>query len=121
MTNRDNEGGFSLLEVLVAIAVLAVAASTILSAAESHVRIITGVTERTHARWIAENHLARLQSRKRTETQSEVTMAGRSWVVDTQRSDTADPDLERVDIAVSGHGAVAQLTAFIPRLSEAAQ
>ena len=118
MNNRESDRGFSLLEALVAIAVLAVAASTILRATENHVRTITGVTERTHARWIAENRLA--QSRAGVEGEPTVSMAGRSWDIDVQRAATADPDLERVDIAVSRQGsALAELTGFLARPKEA--
>ncbi|MCE0507405.1 type II secretion system minor pseudopilin GspI [Roseivivax sp. GX 12232] len=58
---RDPEAGFTLIEALVAMAVLAVSAVTLLSAAERHVAQTRGLSDRIIARWVAENALVAQQ------------------------------------------------------------
>lgn len=52
--------GFTLIEALVALAILAVAAAGIIGATERHIDTVSGLERRTAARWVAENKLAEL-------------------------------------------------------------
>ncbi len=58
---RNPEAGFTLIEALVAMAVLAVSAMTLLAASERHVAQTRGLSERVLARWVAENEIAAAQ------------------------------------------------------------
>lgn len=107
--------GFSLIETLVAMSVLAVSSSVILSATEAHTRSVTAVNERTQARWIAQNAMTELELGY--SIAPSVQLGGTSWVVQLERSATADPDLGRVDVVVTTASApgvvLAQLTGFV--------
>ncbi|KIN71066.1 type II secretion system protein [Sulfitobacter guttiformis] len=55
---RDTQAGFTLIETLVALAVLAVGSVTLLVGVERHVAGMRGLSDRVAARWVAENALA---------------------------------------------------------------
>ncbi|WP_299044389.1 type II secretion system minor pseudopilin GspI [uncultured Tateyamaria sp.] len=120
---RLEQSGFSLIETLVAMAVLAVSATAILSATETHTHTVSAVTERTLARWIAQNSLVVLEQGRQAE--ATVQMGRGEWQVRVARSDTVDPDLQRVDIAVARLSAanvvLARLTGFVDVTREAVE
>ncbi|WP_299652007.1 type II secretion system minor pseudopilin GspI [uncultured Tateyamaria sp.] len=115
--------GFSLIETLVAMTVLAVSSSVILSATEAHTHTVTAVTDRTIARWVAQNAMVQLEARR--EMSGTVQMGGTEWEVRVDQSATPDPDLERVDILVATTVArdvvLARLTGFIDTASGAVE
>ncbi|QFT58107.1 Bacterial type II secretion system protein I/J [Sulfitobacter sp. THAF37] len=91
--------GFTLIEALVAMAVLALGAVSLLGAAESHTARISDVTDRVAARWAAEYHLAGLRlGTAAAEERAELTVYGIRFFVRTERSETSDPDLQRVTL-----------------------
>lgn len=96
---QNGDAGFTLLEVLVALAVLAVGAVSLLTATQTHVARISDVEARTVARWAADNRLSAL--RLGLDQPAVVPMLGQMWGVDVARQPTDDPDLERADIAVT--------------------
>ena len=57
----SNDAGFTLIEALVAMVVLALGAVSLLAATEGHTARITAITDRTTARWVAENRLTELR------------------------------------------------------------
>jgi general secretion pathway protein I len=97
-TRQDGEAGFTLLEVLVALAVLATGAVSLLVATQTHAARISQIEGRTVARWVADNRLSEV--RLNVGAPPVVEMMGQAWRVDVQRRPTDDTDLERVDIAV---------------------
>ena len=56
--NRNPDAGFTLIETLIALAVLAVGSVTLLVGVERHVAGVRGLSDRIVARWVAENALA---------------------------------------------------------------
>ena len=107
--------GFSLVETLVAMSVLAASSAVILSATETHTRSVTAVTERTMARWVAQNVMTELEMTGAPKLQRQ--MGGIEWVVRLERKGTGDPDLGRVDVSVATLSApqvaLARLTGFL--------
>jgi len=115
MMVRAQTEGFTLIEALVAMAVLAVGAVTMLTAVENHARRLSGLSDRVVARWVAEERLTRL-SLGQPEPDVNVAMMGRDWSIGVGRTATSDPDLGRVDIRVALAGAdtpLLTLTGFI--------
>ncbi|WP_439150292.1 type II secretion system minor pseudopilin GspI [Sulfitobacter sp.] len=111
---NNTEAGFTLLEVLVALAVLAVGAVSLLTATQTHITRISQIENRTVARWVADNRLAALRIGVRQP--DVVDMLGQRWDVVVTRIETQDPDLQRVDVAValsSDNRNLFKLTGFI--------
>ncbi|WP_187394065.1 type II secretion system minor pseudopilin GspI [Oceaniovalibus sp. ACAM 378] len=96
---RSADAGFTLLEVLVALAVMAVGAVSLLAATQTHVMRISQVEARIVARWVAENGLSAL--RLGLDVPERGAAMGQDWVTTIRRTPTPDPDLARVDIAVA--------------------
>lgn len=57
--------GFTLLELMLALAVLSIVAVAVLGRGAETVRTLSGLEERTLAQWVAENELARLRLAQR--------------------------------------------------------
>lgn len=116
MTAHPAEGGFSLIEALVALAVLAIATVGLIGAVEQHIDSTRGIERRTIAMLIAENRLAELEVGAPEADARDVEMLGRRWQVAIARRGTDDPALDRVRIAVSAAGEerpLAQLDGFL--------
>jgi general secretion pathway protein I len=118
--NRSGDSGFTLIETLVALAVLAMAATALLGATEAHIRNIAALEARAAAQWATENHLAELVIGAKPEA-GPVSMMGHSLLVTETRSPTSDPGLEQVDLAATDRAdgqVYARLTGFILRSAE---
>ncbi|MFV0624478.1 type II secretion system minor pseudopilin GspI [Sphingomonas sp. ac-8] len=116
MTPPPSEQGFSLIEALVALAVLAIATVGLIGAVEQHIDSTRGIERRTIAMLVAENRLAELEVGAPEGESREVEMLGRRWQVAVARRGTDDPALDRVRIAVSAAGEetpLAQLDGFL--------
>ena len=94
---RSPDAGFTLIETLVALAILAMSAVSLLGATEAHISRIGALETRASAQWITENYLAEL-TLGLTPSETPLPINGISFTVDVARSATSDPDLERVDI-----------------------
>lgn len=106
-TNSPGRRGFTLVEALVALTVLAVASAGLIRATEAHVDQVRGLQIRTIAQWVAENRLVEIQVGQAVPVArtDRVEMLGRSWDVAVGLSASEDPDLAAVTVAVSPAGA----------------
>ncbi|MFN3587075.1 MAG: type II secretion system minor pseudopilin GspI [Moraxellaceae bacterium] len=119
--------GFTLLEVLVALAIFAIAAVALLSAQNGQLVTTARLADKRIAHWAALNHLAELQLQRAFpeigQGQRPVSLAGRDWVITTKVSPTPSRDVRRLDISVApkaegfleSQSAVTSLVAFLPR------
>ncbi|MFT4727633.1 MAG: general secretion pathway protein I [Granulosicoccus sp.] len=96
--------GFTLIEVLVAMTIIAVGVSALVGSAAASAWRADYLREREFGRWVASNVLAELQvvpawpsiGSKNTE----VEMGALTWFVRTRTQAVADADLRRVDVEV---------------------
>jgi general secretion pathway protein I len=102
MMPRPSEQGFSLIEALVALLVLAIGAAGLVRAAEAHVDSIRGLERRAAAQLVAQNRLAELALPDMSASgSSTVEMLGQRWNVAVNETSTDDPDLVKVAVMVS--------------------
>ena len=98
-------GGFTLIEVMVALTIAALALAAATAAVSQMVDGARGMQERTYASWIAQNRIAELRLAnvvpELSSTTSELTYAGQEWILDTEISETGVENLFRVDVVVS--------------------
>jgi general secretion pathway protein I len=102
------QSGFTLLEVLVALAVLAIAMGAIIGAATQSINSVGYLRDQTFASWAALNKVNELLldpdpwpdegSRK-----GNIELANRIWRWEARFLKTDDPDLRRLEVAVRPH------------------
>jgi len=96
--------GFTLLEVLIALAVLAIGMMAVISSAGSSTRVDGQLRDKTFADWVAMNELTTLRlggSWPSDTVNGDADMGGQKWHWTATFTKTADPDLLRVDVSVS--------------------
>lgn len=103
MTKRA--AGFTLLEVLVALAIFALVAASVLTATARSLQTASRLEDKTLAMWIADNQLVELQLSKSPvaegRDQGEVDFAGRRWQWQSEVQATREPDMRRVTLWVA--------------------
>lgn len=100
----SRERGFTLLEIMVALAIFATLAAAVLSASQYVVKQTSRVEERVFSAWVADNRLNELQLQPALNVgqhQQTVRMGRRLWVLREQVSSVNDPRLFRLDVDVS--------------------
>jgi len=116
--------GYSLMEAMVALFILAIATVGITRATQQHIDGVRGLEQRVIAQWVAENRLVEMNLEGGvTPAASTVRMMDRDWAVDVRTRATDDPDLLAVDLTVAEAGvtgAEVRLSGFIDRLAGAA-
>ena len=101
---RAGSRGFTLIEVLVAMTIIAVGVSALVASAGSSAWRADYLREREFGRWVASNRLTELQvlpawpdvGTKNTEAM----LGDFRWYVRTRTQKVADADLRRVDVEV---------------------
>lgn len=110
------DDGFSLIEALVALAVLAIATVGLIGAVEQHIDSTRAMELRSAAMWVAENRLAELGVG--AAGGDHVRMLDTDWAVATTTRATDDPEIVRVRVAVTREGEkapTATLDGFLDR------
>ena len=100
--------GFTLLEMLIAIAIIGVIGAAISTAVGGVANQTRGLEQRTVASWIASNHLARVGMLERRDAQplaggtkqTRLVFADRQWEVETEIKTTDHPWVRRVEVSV---------------------
>jgi general secretion pathway protein I len=101
---RTSSRGFTLVEVLVALAVVALGLTALMVAVSGTARTSGYLRDKTIAQWIALNRLTqvRLQVNKLGDTQDtgQIDFAGQKWHYDTRYFDTQFQSMKRVVVRV---------------------
>lgn len=125
-------GGFTLIEVMVALAIFVALAIALNSVMSANLMGTVRMEEKTLATWVASNKLVELQAYQRWpgtgRQDDESEFAGRRWFVQTEVSNGPFPNTRRIDIAVGPQpeqalaekNSVATLTALLVKPGEAA-
>jgi general secretion pathway protein I len=128
VTGRNGRG-FTLIEVVVALAIVAVGMLAVFKTIGDTVRNVDDLRDRSFAEWIADNRITEMRISGEMpsveETAGELDFAGRHWHWVTKVSQTQVQGLRRIDVAVRREGdpegtAVVSLSGFIGRTATAA-
>ncbi len=112
---RTHDAGFTLIETLVALAVLAMSAVALLAATQAHIARIAGLEARAAAGWVAENHLAEMALGLQP-TDMPAPMLGFQFALSVAAEPTSDPDIQKLVISatdVADGRRYARLTGFV--------
>ena len=112
---RIADAGFTLIESLVALTVLALTAVALLGATQAHVARIGSLESRAAAGWALENHLAEA-SLGLAPAPGPVPLLGIGVYISALSTATTDPDLMRLDLTASlgaDNAPLARLTGFV--------
>ncbi|MDB5986310.1 MAG: gspI [Nevskia sp.] len=118
--------GFTLLEVLVAVAILATALTAVVSGAAGYADSAGYLHEKTLALLVAHNRMTEIELAppwpEPGNSNDDVQMGGINWTWRAKISSTPDPGLRRIDVSVEKTDdkrkpkrAYAELTGFISR------
>ena len=98
-----SQRGFTLLEVLVALAIVTVGMAALLSALSSSADSATYLRDKTFAEWVALNRIEEvrlaLQRPQKGKTDGEVEMAGRRWKWQQEVLETEIKGILRIDVS----------------------
>jgi general secretion pathway protein I len=120
MSGRLRSGGFTLVEILIALAVLAIALTAAGHSLGTAVDTTLSLRERILARWVAEDRLAEIELKgiwpSLDTTEGDAVMGGRKlhWIQETGATPLAR--MRRVEVSVlvpGGKVALARLTGFV--------
>ncbi|EEY77999.1 Bacterial type II secretion system protein I/J [compost metagenome] len=96
--------GFTLLEVMVALAIFAVAAVALTKVAMQYTQSTSNAILRTKAQFVAMNEVALMEINQEwlQGTQSkQVTSQGETWQIDKSAESTISPNVQKVDLQIS--------------------
>lgn len=104
MANRNGSRGFTLVEVVVALAIVAIGMLAVFKTIGDTVNNVATLRDRSFAAWIADNRITELrlsgQMPSVDETAGDLEYAGRRWHWVTRVSQTPVDGLRRVDVRV---------------------
>lgn len=118
---RHRQHGFTLVEILVAMAVIAIGLVALVGASGRSTQTAAELRDRTYAQWVAANAMTELRLDPGIDEESrqdgEEQLAGEWWQWQADISDTPDPDLLRIDVRVArgDSGSIVTLTGFKAR------
>jgi len=104
MMRYSNKKGFTLIEVMVALAVITIGLAAVIKTVSSTTTNSIHLRDKTFAYWVAQNQLAEIEltagSPKKGFTDGEEEMAGVTWYWTRKIDGTEDPDTNRVEVSV---------------------
>jgi general secretion pathway protein I len=118
----ESARGFTLIEVLIALAVLAIALATVMRTIVQSIDLTSDLRDRAVALWVAQNRLVGHQLQhdwpSPDTTEGDVEMGTRRWHWREQVSSTPEEALRRIEIEVRAPGSeerLARLVGFLER------
>lgn len=97
--------GFTLLEVMVALAIVALSLTAVAASMNQMIGSATTMQERTYASWIAQNKIAEMRLAnvmpEVSTTSGDVEFGNTRWIWRAVVSETGVPNFRRIDVTVS--------------------
>jgi general secretion pathway protein I len=96
--------GFTLLEVMVALAIFAVAAISLTNVARQYTQATSNAVLRTKAQFTALNEIALMEINQEWlsgTASKQITQQGETWQIDKSAQQTISPNVQRIDVQVS--------------------
>lgn len=105
MKNRKNRG-FTLIEVLIALAIIAIALTALLKATSQNTTITQRIKEKSIGHWVAMQGVALIQLGlinipPNQESTNTITMAGEKWYWRVLITSTEVPHVQQINVTVS--------------------
>ena len=104
MKSKSHKYGFTLIEVVVALAVITIGLAAVIKSVGIVTKNTAQLNERTIAMWVAQNAMAEfeldIEGDADKETKGTEEMAGVEWHWEKKLENTEDPDIKRVEIQV---------------------
>jgi general secretion pathway protein I len=104
INNLTKQLGFTLIEVMLAMAVFAIAGVALLGVADNNYRHISHIEEQMFANWVASNQLVEVSLDKswppKNNRKGKVEMAGRTWYWQQKVIKTTNKELRAVNMQV---------------------
>ncbi len=116
--------GFTLLEVMVALVVVAIALAALVKGGGQSATTAAWLRDKTFAHWVAMNRVAELRLQKQWpdtgESNSDEEMGGHHWYSKAKVITTDDPDVRRLEVEVRASEeteapVIARVAAFLAR------
>ena len=106
MIKHDKKAGFTLIEVLLALSIIAIALTALLKAISQNVETARRIKEKTVSHWIAMQGVAMiqlnlLQVSQSQETTQDTTMLNEHWYWRAKISSTSQKNIQKIIISVS--------------------
>jgi len=103
---KTRQKGFTLIEVLVALAVVSVALAALSRAMGLTVSNQAGLEERIVATWVAQDELVKMQvlPNSRAEAKQEVEFLNRNWTTELTTEATMIPDVKKITMTITEQG-----------------
>jgi general secretion pathway protein I len=119
---KKGASGFTLIEVLVALAVLAIALSALIKGGSDNAANAAYLRDKTLAHWVAMNRVTELQLQPQWPATGKrhgtAEMGDREWRWDTEVKTTPDGDVRRLIVTVSeldSEGVLDEVVAFLAK------
>ena len=120
MKQRNPTLGFTLIEVMVALAIVSLSLTAIAASMNQMIDAANSMRERTYASWIAQNKIAEMRLSgvmpEVSSSSGEVTYANSEWAWRAEVAETGIEGFYRVDVSVSHAGSeyvVRTVTGFL--------
>jgi len=122
--NPTGEKAFTLIEIMVALAIIALTMGAIIENTTASTRNALYLQEKTIATWIAMNQISLVRARREwtsvSNKKGEVEMANREWIWKMQILNTDDPNMRRLNVDVyladNDSQALASMSGFLGQL-----
>lgn len=100
--------GLTLIEVMVALAIVAIALTAIIKSVSQHIRSVSHLQDKTVALWVSQNVIAKAQlgllDLPRSDTVTNQTdMLGRTWFWSLAQAATPNPHISKLTVKVFTH------------------